>query len=150
MATNKQAFEQNGYCIIAPFLCQSHKESLLDSLRHIQADASVKEKNGTVYGIRDLLHKVPSLRDFVRSKAVSDLVCELLGIPAKMVKATYFDKTKDTNWTVLWHQDCTIAVRAKAKVAGFEAWTVKSGINHVRPPAEYLRKYRKLCLKFQN
>jgi len=31
-----------------------------------------------------------------------------------------------------------IAVKEKHKVAGYEAWSIKSGIPHVRPPAEVL------------
>lgn len=136
----KDTFEQNGYCIITPFLSEPQRLGLLATLQDIYTNAAITEKNTSVYGVRDVLRKAPGLREFVRSEPIRNLVGNLLDSPAEMVKAIYFDKTKDANWKVTWHQDCTIAVRARVEMAGFEAWTVKSGVTHVRPPAEYMNR----------
>ena len=50
------------------------------------------------------------------------------------VRALLFNKTAETNWALGWHQDRTIAVRARHDVPGFGAWTVKAGTLHVEPP----------------
>jgi hypothetical protein len=64
----------------------------------------------------------------------------LLGPAARAVRALFFDKNADSNWALGWHQDRTIAVRARREVPGFSAWTVKSGIDHVVPPFQYLER----------
>ncbi len=56
------------------------------------------------------------------------------------VRAIYFDKSPDANWFVGWHQDLTIALRARAEVPGFSRWTVKDGIPHAQPPVEFLER----------
>ncbi|MEA3041149.1 MAG: hypothetical protein QOC65_638 [Sphingomonadales bacterium] len=65
---------------------------------------------------------------------------DLLGPAARAVRALFFDKNADSNWALGWHQDRTIALRARRDVPGFTAWTVKSGIPHVVPPFEYLER----------
>lgn len=58
----------------------------------------------------------------------------ILGPAARAVSAKWFDKSPGRNWSLGWHQDRTIAVRARRRVAGFTGWTVKSGIPHCVPP----------------
>jgi ectoine hydroxylase-related dioxygenase (phytanoyl-CoA dioxygenase family) len=56
------------------------------------------------------------------------------------VRAIYFDKSPETNWLVPWHQDLSLALRARAEVPGFGPWSTKDGIPHVQPPAELLQQ----------
>lgn len=64
------------------------------------------------------------------------IAAALLGTAGQPVRAILFDKTPDTNWSLAWHQDRTIAVAERIDVDGFGPWTVKSGILHVAPPFE--------------
>ena len=57
-----------------------------------------------------------------------------LGPAAKPVRAVLFDKTPGVNWALGWHQDRTVAVRARADLPGWGPWSVKAGIQHVEPP----------------
>lgn len=50
------------------------------------------------------------------------------------VRAILFDKSATTNWALGWHQDRTIAVRARAACDGFGPWSIKAGMFHVEPP----------------
>lgn len=61
-----------------------------------------------------------------------------LGPEAKPVRAILFDKNPATNWALGWHQDRTIAVKARIDTPGFGPWTIKSGICHVAPPQTLL------------
>lgn len=61
-----------------------------------------------------------------------------LGRNARPVRAILFDKSAATNWALGWHQDRTIAVRARTDTPGFGPWTMKSGIQHVAPPQHLL------------
>lgn len=64
----------------------------------------------------------------------------MLGSDAIPVRAILFDKSADTNWSLAWHQDRTIAVRRRVEVDGFSPWSVKGGVVHVEPPFELLAK----------
>jgi ectoine hydroxylase-related dioxygenase (phytanoyl-CoA dioxygenase family) len=66
------------------------------------------------------------------------VVHEVLGNCAFVTRAILFDKTAQANWNVSWHQDTTIAVRAKVDAPGFGPWSVKAGVQHVQPPADVL------------
>jgi hypothetical protein len=61
-----------------------------------------------------------------------------LGDRARPVRAILFDKSAATNWALGWHQDRTIAVRARVDTPGFGPWTTKAGIQHVAPPQALL------------
>jgi hypothetical protein len=64
----------------------------------------------------------------------------ILGPAARPVRATLFDKSQARNWSLGWHQDRTIAVRARIDTPGFAHWTKKAGIAHVVPPFEILAR----------
>lgn len=70
--------------------------------------------------------------------ALGRIARTLIGKAARPVRVMLFDKTPETNWSVAWHQDRTIAVRARIEVEGFGPWSVKDGIVHVEPPVEIL------------
>jgi ectoine hydroxylase-related dioxygenase (phytanoyl-CoA dioxygenase family) len=53
-------------------------------------------------------------------------------------KRDFFNKTRSSNWKVVWHQDLTIAVRERRDVDGFGPWTMKAGVLHVQPSAEVM------------
>jgi len=72
------------------------------------------------------------------------LASQLLGRPARPVRAIAFDKSPDANWALGWHQDRTINVAARAEVAGFGPWTVKQGHLHVQPPFALIEAMRTL------
>ena len=57
-----------------------------------------------------------------------------LGQAARAVRAVLFDKSAGNNWSLGWHQDRTVAVRARREVAGYGTWSRKRGILHVEPP----------------
>jgi hypothetical protein len=57
-----------------------------------------------------------------------------LGAAVRPVRAILFDKSKENNWALGWHQDRTIAVVERRDLEGFGPWTVKAGMIHVEPP----------------
>ena len=70
----------------------------------------------------------------------SRIAAAILGRGTRPVRAILFDKSPARNWSVGWHQDRTIAVRASIDTPGFTGWTVKAGIAHVVPPFEILER----------
>ncbi|MGV3623693.1 MAG: phytanoyl-CoA dioxygenase family protein [Archangium sp.] len=77
------------------------------------------------------LHGVPGL-DALLSR--SSLVA------GRPVRAILFDKTRESNWSLGWHQDRVIAVKARVDTPGFGPWTMKNGLHHVAPPIELLSR----------
>ena len=57
---------------------------------------------------------------------------------AKPVRIVAFNKSKENNWGVPWHQDRVIAVSEKHEVDGFKNWTKKSNSWHCEPPKKIL------------
>jgi hypothetical protein len=72
--------------------------------------------------------------------AVGSLVASATSAKTRPVRLIVFDKSADNNWALGWHQDRTIAVRARRDVDGFGAWSVKDGIQHVAPPVAMLER----------
>jgi hypothetical protein len=72
--------------------------------------------------------------------AIGRIAAARQGSAARPVRAILFDKSPHTNWGLGWHQDRTIAVRARREVPSFGPWTVKRGMPHVAPPIELLER----------
>ena len=89
-------------------------------------------------GIRGLADKSPAIRCLAESATLRSLVEPVLGAGARLIRSVLFNKDRETNWQVAWHQDLAIAVRERYAVPGFEAWSVKEGVAHVQPPVSVL------------
>ncbi len=80
----------------------------------------------------------PLIAQLLAQPAVRDLVAEVVGPGAKAVRAIAFDKTERANWLVPWHQERSLAVKARDDRAAVTHWTVKAGVTHCEAPAEFL------------
>ncbi len=84
-------------------------------------------------GVR--LHGIAPLHPLLSPEGpVGALAAATLRSPCRAVRAILFDKTRDSNWSLPWHQDRTIAVQERVDIDGFGPWTTKSGLLHVAPP----------------
>ncbi len=77
---------------------------------------------------------------FGRSQCRSpfEIMETVLGPECFAVRGIFFNKTRSSNWKVVWHQDLTIAVRERTEISGFGPWTMKAGVLHVQPPPEIM------------
>jgi len=121
----------DGFCIVEAVLDKHEVQRLIEL---VECQVTVGAGRG---GARNLLD-VAVLRDLADCIAVAALVEPILGLGAKVVRGTLFDKTSDANWKVPWHQDCTIAVVERLEAEGYGPWSMKAGVVHVQPPAEVL------------
>jgi len=53
-------------------------------------------------------------------------------------RATLFDKSPESNWLVVWHQDTALPLRERREMAGWGPWSVKDNIIYARAPADAL------------
>jgi hypothetical protein len=87
------------------------------------------------------LHGRPDLTRLLGATTpIGGIAASAVGLNCFPVRAILFDKNRATNWSLGWHQDRTIAVRARKPAEGFGPWTVKSGITHVAPPVTILEQ----------
>ena len=121
----KERVEQDGFAIVPECLDKATVELL------------GKQFDDTRNPERNLL-SVPSVRSLAVSPLVREMMEAVLGPECFAVRGIFFNKTRSSNWKVVWHQDLTIAVRDRADVSGFGPWTRKAGILHVQPPPEVM------------
>jgi ectoine hydroxylase-related dioxygenase (phytanoyl-CoA dioxygenase family) len=122
-----QTIEDNGFAVVSSCLDQQALRLLcavFDGDKHAQRN----------------LFRVPAVRDLAVAAPVKELVSSVLGSGCFAVRGIIFNKTPDSNWKVVWHQDRTIAVRERRDLAEFGPWTMKEGVPHVQPPARVMAR----------
>jgi hypothetical protein len=133
-------FDLDGYSVFADVISPETVEALALAVDRAGEGDAILRREGTLYGMRDVFREVPGVAGLARSGSLLDLLRPVLGPGAFPVRALLFDKTPGANWGVPWHQDLTIAVKARAETPGYGPWTVKAGIDHVRPPVSVLER----------
>jgi ectoine hydroxylase-related dioxygenase (phytanoyl-CoA dioxygenase family) len=126
----------SGFAIVPSILSK-------DTLETLERD--LPTSSGGNGGLRNLLD-TPPIATLAARTAVRGLIEPVLGQGAFPVRAILFDKTPVANWKVSWHQDLTIAVKARAEVAGYGPWSEKAGVVHVQPPVSILEQMLALRL----
>jgi hypothetical protein len=135
-----EAVDHDGFAVVPDVVAPSIIDELVEAIERAGPLDAMLRREGEVYGMRDLLRAIPKVRQLAGSPALLDLVDSILGPGSFAVRGLLFDKTTAANWSVPWHQDLTIAVRARKDASGYGPWTVKAGIPHVRPPVEVLER----------
>lgn len=98
-------------------------------------DTYIKQNNEQAFGMREVLQKLPEIKDILFNKNFKKLA-KSIDKNAFLTKAIYFDKSPQDNWYVTWHQDVPINVLEKIETVGFSSWTNKKGVISVCPPEE--------------
>jgi hypothetical protein len=102
---------------------------------HKNEQAAAKSRIG---GIRNLLRLSPQIAQLASDRKFKGVLETRLNKAVFPVRALFFDKTAEANWRVPWHQDLMIAVAERIETPGFEGWSVKERVPHVKPPAQVL------------
>ncbi|RUT09597.1 phytanoyl-CoA dioxygenase [Dulcicalothrix desertica PCC 7102] len=124
-------FLQQGYTIIKQVISEQEVE-------YWKSEISKSIQPDSLHGARLLQETIPIISDLAYSSKIIDNLPILLNINFQLVRALYFDKTSEANWSVAWHQDKTIAVKEKVNIPGYEPWSIKQGVVHVQPPVEIM------------
>lgn len=130
-------FRRDGYFIREGVVPLGETEHLRSAIGALPNRKEVRRKRG-VYGVRNLLEICPEVRGLAAMPAVRRFAAAVLGRGAFAVRAIFFDKVADANWSLFWHQDNVIAVRERREVDGFLGWSQKAGVWQVQPPADVL------------
>ncbi len=133
------AVARDGFAIVPQVISTTQVAQFSAALAAV-ADSAGEGRRGGMYALRHLLELVPAARALAAAPAVRALVEPLLGPACFVARSLLLDKTEMANWKVAWHQDLSIAVRARSETAGFGAWSEKAGVWHVQPPVEVLAR----------
>ncbi|MFD2159224.1 phytanoyl-CoA dioxygenase family protein [Rubritalea tangerina] len=124
-----EGFKVDGFAVFTKVL-EAHE---IERLRR-ECDG-LAEREGKV-----CVRRVAEKSELVMGLAHAEKMRQFLPADYLLVRSILFDKTADSNWPVLWHQDLTIMVRERVALAGYGPWSQKAGAEHVQPPVEVLQQ----------
>lgn len=105
-----------------------------------EQDEAVREQAGAVYAARNVLKIIPEIAELWKTPALADLIAEVLGTEAGLVRVLYFDKPPEQTWALPWHKDLLIAIRdGSQQQPGFSRPRPRAGVLHTEPPVEVLQ-----------
>ena len=76
-----------------------------------------------------------SVRSAANDPRMLAIAHDFIGAAAIPFKATLFDKSPDSNWLVVWHQDIALPVRSRVDADGWGPWSTKGGQLYAHAPA---------------
>lgn len=126
----QRSVEQRGFAIIPGVIDDEDISELLDDL----ANAGLRRSRA---GVRHAL-KNPVVARAARDSRLLGIAKEVLGSGALPFRATLFDKSRGTNWLVVWHQDTAVPLRERQETPGWGPWSVKGGIVYAHAPTSAL------------
>lgn len=138
LQTHKDHILENGFTIINNIFSDKELEKIDKVLKNIDASNDNFRKSEDLFAIRQFLKELPEIKDLILNANMNAIIHEIFGEKYMAVKSIYFDKPEKSNWYVAYHQDLTISVDKKIKIAGFGPWTTKKNQFAVQPPLPIL------------
>lgn len=128
-------FERDGYSVHQGVLEPELRAAVVDAFAALDAERAAEGGGGSKRsaGVRSGLD-APAIAALAASEGVRRLVEPILGPGCFAFRATLFDKSRDRNWPVAWHQDRVVPVVAKVDAAEFGQWSNKAEGLFVEPP----------------
>lgn len=82
----------------------------------------------------------PAVAELALDSRLCELANSLLRGQAIPYRATLFDKSPDSNWLVVWHQDTALPRKEQIPLPGWGPWSRKEGVHYAHAPAQALRE----------
>lgn len=124
--------DERGFEVIPKFLPAATISSVVDSV----SNSLIARSRA---GMRHAL-KVPAVRALAEDDCLIELAEKALGQGAFPFRATLFDKSAQSNWLVVRHQDTALPLQERQNVAGWGPWSVKEGTICAHAPASALEQ----------
>ena len=100
-------------------------------------------------GARHLL-SVPAVRSIATADRVLAIAQKWVGETALPFRATLFDKSPDSNWLIVWHQDTALPLESRVDQVGWGPWSIKAGVHYAHAPADVLSRVVALRLSLDD
>jgi ectoine hydroxylase-related dioxygenase (phytanoyl-CoA dioxygenase family) len=133
-----ESVETDGFAITPAVLDQAEAAALAEKLRLSQLPRS---RAGIRHAMRD-----DSVAAIARDSRLLQLAQQVLGDAAFPFRATLFDKSPDSNWLVVWHQDTALPLRERRDTPGWGPWSIKEGVHYAHAPVSALEQVLALRL----
>lgn len=130
--TFERSIIERGFAIIPSVISRDESESILSDLSHAPVNRSRA-------GVRHILC-YPSIEKLAHDPRVFRLARVILGDNAFPFRATLFDKSMDSNWLVVWHQDTALPLREKRETPAWGPWSTKENVTYAHAPSDALEK----------
>ncbi|WP_165250864.1 phytanoyl-CoA dioxygenase family protein [Paludisphaera soli] len=121
-------FEDQGFAIL---------ERVLTPDECAELSAEERPAGRSTAGTRSLLAE-PWCRALVDRLRLHGPLARLLPTGLVAVQCTSFEKSRDANWLVPWHQDLSIPVAERVDHPALRGWSRKEGATFVQPPEALL------------
>ena len=138
----RKSIEENGFAILPGVFAHESLDCLLEEIDQLAPRRSRA-------GLRHALKLTP-VAALAQGAQMMDLTREILGADAFPFRATLFDKSPESNWLVVWHQDTALPLRERIDVAGWGPWSVKEGIPYAHAPTSALAQVVALRISFDD
>lgn len=122
--------EKQGFAILPEVLLPSAAERLI-------ADLQASPLRRSKAGIRHALKHLP-VAALAAERRLMQIAQQILGRDAVPFRATLFDKSPQSNWLVVWHQDTALPLRERRNIPGWGPWSIKDGVTYAHAPASAL------------
>lgn len=126
------SLDQLGFEIVLNVVSPQEIHSVAESI----SSSSISRSRA---GMRHAL-QVAAARSLAESESLLELATQSLGQDAFPFRATLFDKSAQSNWLVVWHQDTALPLKQRKEVAGWGPWSVKEGTICAHAPASALEE----------
>lgn len=122
--------KEQGFAILSKVVLPSETEALI-------ADLQKSPLRRSKAGIRHA-PKHPAVAALATEPRLMQIAQHILGLGATPFRATLFDKSPQSNWLVVWHQDTALPLRERRDIQGWGPWSTKDGVTYAHAPATAL------------
>ena len=130
--TYEETINESGFAVLQRVFSTEEVSWLLASL----TDPNLARSRA---GIRHAMSQ-PTVREVAHDARLLQIARDVLGTAAFPYRATLFDKSIDSNWLVVWHQDTALPLMEHAEVPGWGPWSTKAGVIYAHAPANALEQ----------
>lgn len=120
-----------------------------DEAHAIVAALDAAPLDRTKAGARHVL-SVPDVRAMANDPRMITIAARYVGAGAVPFRATLFDKSADSNWLVVWHQDTALPLRRRVDDPMWGPWSTKAGALYAHAPAAALKQVVALRLSLDD
>lgn len=121
-----------GYGIFRTVFSPPEMTAAIDALQ-------TADVNRTRAGARHILH-VPTVHALACDPRLINIARQFVGPAAIAFRVTLFDKSPESNWLVVWHQDTALPLCRRVDDSAWGPWSTKAGVLYAHAPAWALEK----------
>jgi ectoine hydroxylase-related dioxygenase (phytanoyl-CoA dioxygenase family) len=138
----RTAIEKTGLAIVPGVLGHEYLDRLLEEINALAPRRSRA-------GVRHALGLAPVAALAQRTELI-EMAQKVLGPNAFPFRATFFDKSPQSNWLVVWHQDTALPLKTRLELPGWGPWSMKDGIHYAHAPSSTLAQVLALRIHFDD